>query len=126
MSGKGYGAHVDPENVSEALDSARRLRLALNVLRDGLNEQVGVPGVITEGLYAASDFITEMEEAALTQSGCAEHYLIIRPLSLASPPPPDLMGKIGGAVRVLAECGLLVGQHDAGPRDYGAKRNEEA
>jgi hypothetical protein len=126
VSGNGYGAHVDPDNVSEALGSARRLRLALNLLWDGLDEEAGVPGVITKGLHAASDFITQMEEAALTEFGCAEHYLIVRPLSLASPPSPELMGKIGGAVRLLAECGLLVGQHDAGPRDYGAKRNEEA
>jgi hypothetical protein len=126
VNGNGYGTHVDPDNVSGALGSARRLRLALNVLWDGLDEEAGVPGVITKGPQAANDFITQMEEAALTWFGCAEHYLIARPLSLASPPPPELMGKIGGAVRVLAECGLLVGQDDAGPRNYGVKRNEEA
>jgi hypothetical protein len=126
VNGKGYGAHVDPDNVSGALGSARRLRLALNLLWDGLDEEVGVPGAITDGLRAANNFITGMEESALTRYGCAEHYLIVRPISLASPPSPEVMEKIGGAVRALAECGLLVGQDDAGPRDYGTKRNEES
>jgi hypothetical protein len=115
-SQRGYGAPVDTDDISSALESTRLLRLALNVLWDGLPEGM-TTGQVREALETIHKRINEIEAAGLRRWGLAEHYLIIRPLSLASPPPPQIMDKITTAVRTLADLGMLAGQNDAGYRD---------
>ena len=117
MSSKqGFGSYVDTENVSSLLESTRLQRLALNVLWNELP-----PGTDTEPMHDAllsiHDRITEVETGELRRCGVAEHYLIIRPVSPVSPPPPEIMEKITAAVRTLTELGMVVGQHDAHYRE---------
>ena len=115
-SKQGYGAYVDTEQVSSPLESTRLLRLALNVLWNELP-----PGTNTEPVHDAllsiHDRITEIETGELRMWGVPEHYLIIRPVSPVSPPPPEIMEKITAAVRTLTELGMVVGQHDASYRE---------
>jgi hypothetical protein len=118
-SGRGYGVPVDIEHVSSALESTRLMRLALNVLWNGLDE---LPDDTTSGpagdaLASIHDRINTIESTNLRRFGQAEHYLVIRPISPASPPPPEIMEKITAAVRTLAELGMLAGQNDACYRD---------
>jgi hypothetical protein len=115
-SQQGYGLHVDTDNVSSALETTRRLRLALNVLWDDLpDDMTDTP--VREALETIHDRITQAEATTLRTRGLAEHYLIIRPLSPVSPPPPQVTEQIAAAVRTLAEHGMLAGQNDAGYRD---------
>ena len=111
-SNQEYSAYVDTEDVSGPLESTRLQRLALNVLWDELP-----PGTNTEPVHDAllsiHNRITEIETGELLRCGVAEHYLIIRPVSPVSPPPPEIMEKITAAVRTLTELGMVVGQHDA-------------
>ena len=115
-SNQEYSAYVDTEDVSGPLESTRLQRLALNVLWDELP-----PGTNTEPVHDAllsiHDRITEIETGELRRWGVAEHYLIIRPVSPVSPPPPEIMEKITAAVRTLTELGMVVGQHDASYRE---------
>jgi hypothetical protein len=116
MHGKyGYGVPVDTDEVSSALESTRLMRLALNVLWDGLPNGVST-GPVRDALESIHDQITRAESAELRRLGLAEHYLIIRPVSPVSPPPPETLRKISTAVRTLAELGMLAGQNDAGYR----------
>lgn len=117
MNGRpAYGTDVDADEVSAALEPARVLRLALNVLWDGLPDRVS-RGPAREALEAVCRHLNEVEEAALRRSGLAGYYLIVRPVSLVSPPPPETMERIADAVSTLAGLGMLVGQHDAGYRE---------
>jgi hypothetical protein len=111
-----YGAPVNTDNVSSALETTRRLRLALNVLWDDLPDDMNDTPV-REALQTIHNRITQAENASLRTSGLAEHYLIIRPLSPLSPPPIQTMEKIASAARTLAELGMLAGQNDASYRD---------
>ena len=115
-SNQEHGAYVDTEDVSGPLESTRLQRLALNVLWDELP-----PGANTEPVHDAllsiHNRITEVETGELRRCGVAEHYLIIRPVSPVSPPPPETMEKITAAVRTLTELGMVVGQHDAHYRE---------
>jgi hypothetical protein len=120
MSGeRGYGVRVDMNDISSTLNSTRVLRLALNVLWDSLDS---LPpdtdsGPVGDALKSVHNRINEIETAGLRLWGQAEHYLIIRPISPVSPPPPEVMEKITGAVRTLAELGMIAGQNDAGYRE---------
>ncbi len=114
--GAGFGARVDAWEVSGAVDSTRVLRLALNVLWDGLPGPV-VRGVVLDGLEAVHRHLSDVEAASLRESGVAEYYMIVRPVSLVSPPPAESAQRIAEAVRTLASFGMLVGQDDAGTRE---------
>jgi hypothetical protein len=118
-SERGYGVSVNTDDVSSSLESTRLLRLALNVLWHGLNELPAgmTPESVTDALHSIHDQINKIESAGLRRTGQAEHYLIIRPISPASPPPPETMEKITTAVRTLTELGMLAGQNDAAYRD---------
>jgi hypothetical protein len=116
MSKQGYGAYVDTEDVSSPLESTRVLRLALNVLWSNMPPDMDTEPV-HDALRSVHDRITEIETGALRRFGVAEHYLIIRPVSPVSPPPPEVMERVTAAVRTLIELGMVVGQHDAGYRE---------
>lgn len=107
-----YGAPVDTEETSAALESTRRLRLALNVLWDQLPNDM-TTGPVHDALATIHDRINDTESAELRRRGLAEHYLIIRPVSPLNSPPPRAMEKITAAVRTLAELGMIARQHDA-------------
>jgi hypothetical protein len=111
----GYGVPVDTDEVSSTLESARLLRLALNVLWDGLPDDM-TTGPVGDALESILNRINAMETRELRIFGQAEHYLIVQPISPVSPPPPQIMEKITAAVRTLAELGMLAGQNDAGYR----------
>ncbi len=116
MSGEaGYGVPVDADEASAALESTRILRLALNALWNGLDglPPDAVTGPVPEALTSIHDRINEIEAPRCAPGDAREHYLIIRPISPVSPPPPQIMEKITAAVRTLAELGMLVGQHVA-------------
>jgi hypothetical protein len=116
-SERGYGLPVDTDGVTAALESTRLLRLALNSLWNQLPGDLNQAGPVQDALKSIHDQINEVETADLRRYGIAEHYLIIRPVSLVSPPPPHIMEKITAAVRTLAELGMLAGQSDALERD---------
>jgi hypothetical protein len=115
----GYGVPVDIEAVSSSLDYTRLMRLALNVLWNGLDEFPGdkTTESVADALASVHDLINDAESANLRIFGQAEHYLIIRPISPVNPPPPEIMAKITAAVSTLAELGMLVGQNDARYRE---------
>ena len=110
-SERGYGDSVNTEEVSQPLEATRVLRLALNVLWNGLPDEMGASGSVHDALAAVHDWINQAESAELRARGAAEHYLIIRPLSPLT--PPQAMEKTAAAIRTLAELGMLAGQHDA-------------
>jgi hypothetical protein len=109
----GYGVPVDTDDVSSALESTRLLRLALNVLWDGLPSDMSMTGPVRDALESIHDRLNQVEAGGLRRYGLAEHYLIIRPISPVNPPPTEIMEKITAAVRTLAELGMLAGQNDA-------------
>jgi hypothetical protein len=120
MSGKGgYGVPVETEAVNSSLDSTRLMRLALNVLWNGLDELPGgeTAESVADALASIHDRINKAESTGLRTFGRAEHYLIIRPISPVNPPPPEIMEKITAAVRTFAELGMLTGQNDARYRE---------
>jgi hypothetical protein len=98
--GPGYGVRVDPDELSAKLDATRRLRLAVNVLADAWDELPPRPGdlAVNDMLQHIYDRIAAMEAEALSRLGQAEYYLIIRPVSLVSPPPPGAMERIADLV----------------------------
>jgi hypothetical protein len=116
-SQRGYGVPVDTDEISSALESTRLLRLALNVLWDGLPNDMSAAGPVRDAMETIHSRINEIEATSLRTWGLAEHYLIIRPVSPVSPPPPETMEKIATAVRTLAELGMLAGQNDASYRE---------
>ena len=111
----GYGGFVDTEKVSQPLEATRVLRLALNVLWNGLPDEVAATGPVYDALAEVHDWINQAESAELRARGLPEHYLIIRPLSPLT--PPQAREKIAAAIRTLTELGMLAGQHDALYRD---------
>ena len=115
-SERGDGAPVDTDEVTAALESTRRLRLALNMLWDELPNDM-TTGPVHDLLTSIHDRINKIESAGLRTWGIAEHYLIIRPVSPVSLPPPQIMDKITAAVRTLAELGMLAQQNDADYRE---------
>jgi len=115
-SQRAYGAPVDTDEFSSPLEPTRRLRLALNVLCDDLPNEMQTRAV-HDMLRSIHDQINTAEAKELRMWGLAEHYLIIRPISPMSPPPPETMQKIAAAVRTLAELGMLAGQNDAYDRE---------
>ena len=117
-SERGYGVPVDTDGVSPALESTRRLRLALNILWDELPGDLNLAGPVQDALKTIHDRINEVETADLLRYGIAEHYLIIRPVSLVSPPPPQTLEKITAAVRTLAELGMLFAERAHPWRSY--------
>jgi hypothetical protein len=60
----GYGVPVDADDVSAALESTRVLRLALNVLWDGLSPDAAT-GPVPEILTGIHDRISEIEATGL-------------------------------------------------------------
>jgi hypothetical protein len=87
------------------------------VLWDELPHDMSAYEPVHDALETIHDQINKTEATELRTWGLAEHYLIIRPVSPVSPPPPEIMEKIAAAVRTLAELGMLAGQNDAGYRE---------
>lgn len=120
MSSKpGRGTAVNIYEVSRLLEPTRRMRLALNVLVDGLCEMhsSATTEPMDDALRVVHDKLTEIETTSLLRSGQPDYYLIVRPANLVNPPPPKVMEEVSAAVRTLARHGMLVGQDDALFRD---------
>ena len=97
MGKPGYGEDVDDEPLAFALDNSRKFRLAMNVLWAGL-EDICTPeteeyDLIESALFAANSAVTRAELAAIQKNLGTEHYLLIKPVSQVTPPPPGDHGK---------------------------------
>jgi hypothetical protein len=109
-----YGVRVEIEEISATLFDTRVMRLALEVMWDRMTQYTkpeqhqGQTSVLVD----LDKKIRDMELAVLRDKGLAKEFLIIRPLSPISPPPPETIQKISAAIRTLADLGLLVGQDD--------------
>jgi hypothetical protein len=68
-SERGYGVPVDTDGVSSALESTRRLRLALNILWDELPDELNLAGPVRDALESIHDRINEVETAGLRRYG---------------------------------------------------------
>jgi hypothetical protein len=111
---EGYGTHVAVEKISAALGETRAMRLALEVMWEHITKDMEPeqPEGETYILYELDERVRDMELDVLRKRGLAQEFLIIRPISPISPPPPEILQKITSAIRVLAELGMLVGQND--------------
>jgi hypothetical protein len=67
-SQQGYGAPVDTDDISSALESTLLLRLALNVLWNGLPEGM-TTGPVRDALETIHNRINEIETAGLRRWG---------------------------------------------------------
>jgi hypothetical protein len=74
---------------------------------DGLPNDMTATGPVRDALESIHDRINQIEDTGLRMWGLTEHYLIVRPISPVSPPPPEIVEKITAAVRTLAELGIL-------------------
>jgi hypothetical protein len=111
-SGNLYGSYVNTNELARTLDETRVLRLALNVLYDGLPRDI-TRGPVEDTLATIHDHLTETETRALAQRGFAEHYVVIRPFSPVSLPEEGVMKEITSAIRTLQRHGMLVQAPDA-------------
>jgi hypothetical protein len=108
------GPHAEPVNAEEELfgaENLRELRLALDVIDLFLPERDRSQAV-TAALRDMRAHLCAEEDRDLKASGAPDRYLIIRPVSLSSPPPPEDMRRITDAVRTLASLGMLAGRGD--------------
>jgi|ERR1700722_1874463 hypothetical protein len=123
MSKPEYGEDIDEEPLAFSLDRSRRFRLAMNVLWDNLEEVFSDTHseeyqLVVDALFAANRAVTQVELAAIRKNMAAEHYLLIKPVNRITPPPPEIMKRIGEAIRTLVELEMVIGQSDAVGRDY--------
>jgi hypothetical protein len=111
---------VDLDEFALALDATRKIRAALNIMYDGIDTLYQARDWEAQRRFTAvmrevSDRLTAAETRALLRDGFAEHYVVVRPLSLADPPAG--LSEILAAVRTLMEHGMLVQEPDALGRD---------
>jgi hypothetical protein len=109
---------VDLDEFAKALDRTRQVRLALNVMYDGMETiyHVGDEDArdrFTTVMQEAHDRLKAAETRSLVSSGFAENYLAVLPLCVVSPLEQQAMSEILTAVRTLAEHEMLVQQPDA-------------
>jgi hypothetical protein len=111
------------DGVTAALDSTRVLRMALNVLYEGMDELYPLgadPAAkhrFEELMSEVHEHLTRAELGALSRCGLAEFFTVIMPLSPLAMPPPGALAEITAAVRTLEGHGLLALQGDALARD---------
>jgi hypothetical protein len=67
---------------------------------------------VRDALRTIRHWLEQAEQAALRDSPSARHYLLIRPVSLTSPPPPEAMAEITAAITALAGHGLIITADD--------------
>jgi hypothetical protein len=112
---------VELDSFARTLDPTRKIRAALNIMYDAIDtlyetaDDTDAQHRFTTVMQEAHDRLTATETKALTEFGLAEHYVVIRPLSLVDPPAG--VTEILAAVRTLMEHGMLVQQPDALGRD---------
>ncbi len=95
---------LDIEEVRARLEETRYLRLALDVLEEGLPANYASDGLMSE-LWALREKLAVVELTQLRKIGQRE-YLIIQPLAPATAEP--LVSKAAEAVKVLDGLGLVV------------------
>jgi hypothetical protein len=104
-------------DVDAALGGTRVLRLALNVLYDGMEELYGEAGtgLFQDAMAEVHARLCRVEADALARCGVAEFFtIIIKPSSPLSPAAPE----VRAAVRTLERHGWLELQSDALIRDW--------
>lgn len=118
-----YRSYVDTNELGAILGETRILRLALNVLYDGIDHlYAGATGSqagsrFQDVMADVHERLTEAETRVLRQHGFAGHYVVIRPFSPVRLPDEGAMKEIASAVRVLQRHGMLVQEPDALDRD---------
>jgi hypothetical protein len=113
---------VDVDEFAKALSATRQIRLALNVMYDGMEtlydaDDKDAQDRFTTVMQEAHDRLTAAETQALVSGGFAEHYTAVLPLCMVSPLEQQVMSEVMTAVRTLAGHGMLVQQPDALSRD---------
>jgi hypothetical protein len=122
-SGNPHGSYVNLNELALILDETRVLRLALNVLYDGMDHVYAGAASTPAGrrfqdvMADVHDRLAGAETRALTQCGFAEHYVVIRPFSPLSLPDESAIKEITSAIRTLQRHGMLVQAPDARDRD---------
>jgi hypothetical protein len=112
MSSEGEcGTLVVLDDIQGALKDTRLLRLALEVLWNSLPPDMETDGT-QEALWGIVQKIGEAELRALSASGLNRQYVIIKPLDMTKVPDPGTLRKISEAIRVLADCGLILPTSD--------------
>ena len=115
------------DGVSAALGSTRVLRLALNVLYDGMDvlydqtSDAAAKDRFHDLMHEVHQHLTRAELDALSRCGLAEFFTIIKPLSPLTMPTPQALKEITTAVSTLEWHGLLAFQADALIRDRDAQ-----
>jgi hypothetical protein len=118
-------------DVDVALSSTRMLRLALNVLYDGMEElydrasDAAAKRRFHDLMHEVHQHLSKAEADALSRCGLAEFFTVIKPLSPLSMPPPEAVKEITAAVRTLEKHGLLALQSDALIRDRDVPGSDE-
>lgn len=108
-------AHAAPVNAGQELsgvENLRELRHALDVIHLFLDPDLDDDGAISTALRDLHRRLCDEEDQALTASGTADRYLIIRPINPFNPLAPDDMELITNAVRTLASLGMIAGRGD--------------
>jgi hypothetical protein len=115
------------DGVSAALGSTRVLRLALNVLYDGMDElydqtsDAAAKDRFHDLMQEVHQHLTRAELDALSRCGLAEFFTIVKPLAPLTMPTPQALKEITTAVSTLERHGLLALQSDALIRDRDAR-----
>ena len=110
-------------DLDVALSSTRVLRLALNVLYDGMEElydrasDAAAKRRFHDLMGEVHQHLSKAEADALSRCGLAEFFTVIKPLSPLSMPSPEAVKEITAAVSALERHGLLALQSDALIRD---------
>ena len=108
-SERGYGADVELDGISGALEPTGTLRLALDVLRANLLPEMVTP-TIEDALWDIHERLCAAELAALRTYGISQQYLIIRPINPANLPGCEDRDQITTAIRTLSGLGLIAGR----------------
>jgi hypothetical protein len=115
------------DGLSAALGSTRVLRLALNVLYDGMEQiydqapDTAAKDRFHDLMHEVHQHLTRAELDALSRCGLAEFFTIIKPLSPLAMLSPEALREITTAVSTLERHGLLALQADALTRDRDAQ-----
>jgi hypothetical protein len=101
----------DSEKLGNALNSTRKIRLSLEVMWseiDFLPDNIHATGAVRKALQTISDWLKTVETGELRDALLTRNYAVIRPVSLACPPPPASVAEIRAAMLVLQRHAVLI------------------
>jgi hypothetical protein len=102
----------DPdEDLGMALHFTRMIRLGLEAMWsaiDALPDDVPADPGVRPALLALSQWLERAEQGSLRKELLAKNYFIVRPVSLANPPPAESLAGITAAIDVLNRHQLVI------------------